>query len=112
MATDFEAWLRTTCFQKPTPEAYDLAKEAWKAALEERNAVVEQEWQREAMAVLRELDKSTLAQPDWPRMAQLLKEAARVIEALASPKSDEARDALWQPTAPKEYAPRTAQMRP
>jgi hypothetical protein len=30
----------------------------------------------------------------------------------ASPKSDEARDALWQPTAPKEYAPRTAQMRP
>lgn len=26
---EFEAWLRTVCFQKPTPEAYDLAKEAW-----------------------------------------------------------------------------------
>ena len=30
----FEAWLRTTCFQKPTPEAYDLAKSAWNAALD------------------------------------------------------------------------------
>ncbi len=27
----FEAWLRTVCFQKPTPEAYDLAKDAWQA---------------------------------------------------------------------------------
>lgn len=25
----FEAWLRKTCFQAPTPEAYDLAKCAW-----------------------------------------------------------------------------------
>ena len=25
----FEKWLRTVCFQKPTPEAYDLAKDAW-----------------------------------------------------------------------------------
>jgi hypothetical protein len=25
----FETWLRTVCFQKPTPEAYDLAKSAW-----------------------------------------------------------------------------------
>ena len=25
----FEAWLRTTCFQEPTPGAYDLAKCAW-----------------------------------------------------------------------------------
>ena len=30
---EFEHWLRTVCFQKPTPEAYDLAKDAWKAAL-------------------------------------------------------------------------------
>ena len=29
---DFETWLRTVCFQKPTPEAYDLAKCAWNAA--------------------------------------------------------------------------------
>lgn len=26
---EFENWLRTACFQKPTPEAYDLAKCAW-----------------------------------------------------------------------------------
>lgn len=26
---EFEKWLRTACFQKPTPEAYDLAKCAW-----------------------------------------------------------------------------------
>lgn len=25
----FEVWLRTVCFQKPTPEAYDLAVSAW-----------------------------------------------------------------------------------
>ncbi len=28
----FEKWLRTVCFQQPTPEAYDLAWEAWQAA--------------------------------------------------------------------------------
>lgn len=26
----FEQWLRATCFQKPTREAYELAKAAWK----------------------------------------------------------------------------------
>lgn len=26
---DFEKWLREVCFQKPTPEAYDLARDAW-----------------------------------------------------------------------------------
>ena len=30
---EFEAWLRTVCFQKPTPEAYDLAKSAWEYAI-------------------------------------------------------------------------------
>jgi len=29
---DFEYWLKQTCFQQPTPEAYDLAKSAWEAA--------------------------------------------------------------------------------
>lgn len=29
----FEVWLRTVCFQRPTPEAYDLAKAAWRAAI-------------------------------------------------------------------------------
>ena len=29
----FEKWLRTSCFQKPTPEAYGLAKSAWVSAL-------------------------------------------------------------------------------
>ena len=28
----FDAWLKTVCFQKPTPEAYDLARQAWNAA--------------------------------------------------------------------------------
>jgi len=27
----FDTWLKTVCFQKPTPEAYDLAKSAWKS---------------------------------------------------------------------------------
>ena len=27
----FEVWLRTVCFQKPTPEAHDLARDAWHA---------------------------------------------------------------------------------
>jgi len=31
---DFEKWLRKVCFQKPTQEAYDLAKSAWKEARE------------------------------------------------------------------------------
>jgi hypothetical protein len=30
--TTFEGWLRTECFQKPTDEAYELAKAAWKFA--------------------------------------------------------------------------------
>jgi len=29
----FDEWLKTVCFQKPTPEAYDLAKEAWSASI-------------------------------------------------------------------------------
>jgi hypothetical protein len=29
----FEAWLKTVCFQRPTPEAYDLALCAWREAL-------------------------------------------------------------------------------
>ncbi len=29
MSERFEVWLRTVCLQKPTPEAYDLAKDAW-----------------------------------------------------------------------------------
>lgn len=28
---EFEKWLPTVCFQRPTPEAYDLAWQAWKA---------------------------------------------------------------------------------
>jgi hypothetical protein len=28
-SADFEPWLRSVCFQQPTPEAYDLAKCAW-----------------------------------------------------------------------------------
>lgn len=31
MSDGFEIWLRTECFQKPTLEAYDLAKDAWNA---------------------------------------------------------------------------------
>jgi len=29
---EFEEWLRRVCFQKPTPEAYDLAWQAWHTA--------------------------------------------------------------------------------
>lgn len=32
LSSGFEEWLRTVCFQKPTPEAYDLARDAWKEA--------------------------------------------------------------------------------
>lgn len=34
MSDGFEPWLRQVCFQKPTPEAYDLAKDAWAAGRE------------------------------------------------------------------------------
>ncbi len=34
----FEAWLRTVCFQPPTPEAYDLAKCAWVEATKRCNS--------------------------------------------------------------------------
>ena len=30
---NFEKWLRTVCFQKPTKEAYELAECAWRAAM-------------------------------------------------------------------------------
>ena len=33
---EFTAWLNSVCFQKPTPEALDLAKDAWKAALKSK----------------------------------------------------------------------------
>jgi len=33
---EFKKWLNSVCFQKPTPEAYDLAKDAWKAALKSK----------------------------------------------------------------------------
>ena len=29
--TNFDAWLKSFCFQKPTPEAYELAKLAWES---------------------------------------------------------------------------------
>ena len=32
VSSDFERWLRKECFQQPTPEAYDLAKCAWREA--------------------------------------------------------------------------------
>ena len=32
ISCDFERWLRKECLQKPTTEAYDLAKCAWKEA--------------------------------------------------------------------------------
>lgn len=39
MTDPFEIWLRTVCFQKPTDPAYDLARDAWKAAIKhEREA--------------------------------------------------------------------------
>ena len=34
----FKKWLNSVCFQKPTPEAYDLAKDAWEAALISKKA--------------------------------------------------------------------------
>jgi hypothetical protein len=35
---DFEGWLRSVCFQKPTDEAYDLARDAWFKAKEKAEA--------------------------------------------------------------------------
>lgn len=37
----FDEWLRTVCFQKPTPEAYDLAKSAWNAAIKAASEAVD-----------------------------------------------------------------------
>lgn len=33
---EFKKWLNSVCFQKPTPEALDLAKDAWEAALKSK----------------------------------------------------------------------------
>ena len=44
---EFEEWLRSVCFDKPTPEAKGLAKMAWKdahnAAIEESAKVADRE---------------------------------------------------------------------
>jgi hypothetical protein len=37
---EFETWLRTVCFQEPTPEAYDLAKSAWKEVARRRGELL------------------------------------------------------------------------
>lgn len=37
----FEIWLKSVCFQQPTPEAHDLAKSAWKEALKQREQMAE-----------------------------------------------------------------------
>ena len=37
----FEEWLRSVCFQKPTPEAYDLAKCAWVESAKRNSAKYE-----------------------------------------------------------------------
>ena len=40
---NFDRWLRSVCFQRPTREAYDLAESAWNQAIaleKERCAVV------------------------------------------------------------------------
>lgn len=38
----FNEWLKTVCFQKPTKEAYDLAKSAWNEALSAASAQCEE----------------------------------------------------------------------
>lgn len=49
----FESWLKTVCFQAPTPEAYDLARDAWIEALKQETArlapviAAAQEWSSE-----------------------------------------------------------------
>ena len=44
MDKEFEEWLRSVCFQKPTPEAYDLDKDAYKLA--------KQHWLDKAMEIV------------------------------------------------------------
>ncbi len=41
MSDPFERWLRTVCFQKPTQEAYDLARDAWQAAIKQERETLE-----------------------------------------------------------------------
>lgn len=57
---NFQVWLRTVCFQKPTPEAYDLAKSAWQQQSEKIN---------EFYAAIREMDEILTAvwSPAWLR---------------------------------------------
>lgn len=43
---NFEEWLRTVCFQKPTPEACDLAKDAWKQAYKQAREEASKEIQK------------------------------------------------------------------
>ncbi len=69
---EFEEWLRTACFQKPTPEAYDLAKVAWNAATNgEREACAKVCDMRADMA--RSDGWYSMTSDDLPRMAEELK---------------------------------------
>jgi hypothetical protein len=44
---EFDVWLKSVCFQKPTTEAYDLAKSAWL-----KQAATIEELQREDKQIL------------------------------------------------------------
>jgi len=54
MSEAFEKWLRATCFQKPTDDAYDLAKSAYTASLERAADIAEgvpNEWKAKGWVV-------------------------------------------------------------
>lgn len=59
----FEKWLRTVCFQKPTPEAYSLAKEAWAEAYKDAARVCREQFEREPHASVAEV----CAEAIWAR---------------------------------------------
>ncbi len=68
---EFEAWLRTVCFQKPTPGAYDLAKCAWiesRKQAESANSALLDEAKRHS-----ELMKGKVVLPVKPLMTNEMK---------------------------------------
>lgn len=82
MSDAFEKWLRTVCFQKPTSEAYDLARDAWQEAVRMEREACAQEAD-ESVRVWSELGR------DWGETARARKMEAMHIAVAIRARSEE-----------------------
>lgn len=63
---EYKAWLRRACFQKPTPEAYDLAWQAWKAAQQNAHPTLGKSADLQAVSEAETLSTSDGVPPSAP----------------------------------------------